>query len=153
MYKGVIGEYIIMPRKKTTTEGESLIQPRKRKKDPQKKLIELQQADGKLYNKHNVRSIDELLGVVSSKYAVTGGKVLTDIRQYEEHLTNLNTSDLQAHAAKVGVMPNHDRNILVKRLLKEFRISNSGALNTAQPVNPISKKIRQETLDILSEGR
>jgi hypothetical protein len=133
--------------KKNKKEEKGLIKPRKRVKSLQKKLIQMQIADGKLYNKRGVKSIDELLGISSNKY------LTRDETRYENYISNLNTSDLQTHATQVGVLPNQDRSVTIKRLLKEFRIHNSGFLNTAEAVNPIKKKIRQETIDILAEGR
>ena len=126
-----------MPKNKKETKG-------KKKKMT---LAERQISDGKLYNKRGVKSIDELLGISASKYNTH------DLKKYEDYLSNLNTSDLQAHATRVGVLPNQDRSILTKRLLKEFRVSNSGYISTAQVQNPITKPIKKEVLEILAEGR
>lgn len=117
------------------------------KQNLQKKLIQMQMADGKMYNKHGVKSIDELLGISTNKY-----KIIDD-KEYEKYIDRLNTSDLQAHATKVGVLPNQDRNVLTKRLLKEFKLHVSSLTNTAQDVNTFPKKIKQEVLDILAQGR
>ncbi len=133
--------------KKKKNEEKGLVKPRKKAKSLQKKLIQMQIADGKLYNKRGVRSIDELLGISSTKYTTR------DEGKYDDYINNLNTSDLQAHATKVGVLPNSDRTVLIKRLIKEFKVHNSAFLNTAEAVNPVTKKITQETLDILAEGR
>ena len=114
---------------------------------PMKSAIQLQQLDGKLYNKHNVRSIDELLGETTNKYKTH------DVKEYEAQLNRMNTSDLQTHAVTVQVMPKENRTLLIKLLVKQFQINNSTGANVAQPVTPSGKPITQETLDILAEGR
>lgn len=107
----------------------------------------MQQSDGKIYNKHGVRSIDELLGLSSSKYNTH------DVDKYEQQLNEMNTSDLQAHSISLGVLPKEDRRLLVQLLLKQFRIANSAHLNPAQEAPGITKKITKETLRILAEGK
>ena len=149
-----------MPRKAKTEKKEKVVKvkvnpeeglavaeaPSKRGRK-KKTVIDLQQADGKLYNKHNVRSLDELLGIQTTKYSTH------DYAAYENQIQAMNTSDLQKHCTQVDVMPNQDRGVMIKRLLKQFRVTNSSYLNTAQTVDPIHKPISQATLDILSEGR
>lgn len=107
----------------------------------------MQQADGKIYNKYGVRSIDELLGISSNKYNTH------DVDKYEAQLNEMNTSDLQAHSISLGVLPKEDRRLLVQLLLKQFRIANSAHLNPAQEAPGITKKITKETLRILAEGK
>ncbi len=116
-------------------------------KAPQKDIMDLQQLDGKLYNKKGVRSIDELLGLHTTPYNTH------DVKEYELQLDHMNTSDLQTHAVKVGVLPKEDRRILIKTLIRQFQLANSSQLNTAQPINLTNKKLTQETIDILAEGR
>lgn len=107
----------------------------------------MQQADGKIYNKYGVRSIDELLGLSSNKYNTH------DVDKYEAQLNEMNTSDLQAHSIGLGVLPKEDRRLLVQLLLKQFRIANSAHLNPAEEAPGITKKITKETLRILAEGK
>lgn len=40
---------------------------------------------------------------------------------YEERLADMNLSDLQAEAYRVGLVPVHSRELLTSRLLREFR--------------------------------
>ena len=117
------------------------------KKGPQKEITEMQQIDGKNYNKKGVRSIDELLGETNNQYNTH------DVKQYEAQLNNMNISDLQRHAASVQIMPKEDRRLLIKLLIKQFQINNSASNNLARQIPTISKPISQETLDILAEGR
>lgn len=112
-----------------------------------KKITEFQQADGKVYNKYKVTSIDELLGKRSGKYEHS------NVEDYAEYLKNMNVSDLQAHATRVGIMPNQDRNVLTKRLIKEFTVTNSGFYGTVQPQAVTQKPVSDDVLKILSQGR
>lgn len=144
-----------MPRKKkeikeTKVKQEGLIKPRKTPKPKKKTLLEMQMADGKVYNKRGVKSLDELLHISSGKYNLAEHP---NTQTYEQYLNGMNVSDLQAHAVKVGVLPNNDRSILVKRLLKEYNLNNSQSSATALAPVTFSKKIKQETIDILSQGR
>jgi hypothetical protein len=110
-------------------------------------LVKMQQLDGKNYNKKGVKSLDELLEEKSSVYSTA------DIKEYEADLNKKNTSDLQAHAARVGVLPKEDRRLLIKILLKQFAVANSSILNQARQIPTNKKPISQEALDILAEGR
>src|SRR6266446_4999347 len=76
----------------------------------QKNVVDLQQLDGKLYNRKGVRSIDELLEIHTTPYNTH------DVKEYELQLDRMNTSDLQTHAVKVGVLPNPARRILIQTL-------------------------------------
>ena len=49
-----------------------------------------------------------------------------DLEKYTKLLHDLNKSDLQSHAIKVGLIPVDNRDILTKRLLKEFAKYASG---------------------------
>jgi hypothetical protein len=82
--------------------------------------------------KKKVRSIDELLGQVSNPYSSLSEE------QYKDKLTNMSMSEIQAHAAGVGILPISNRPILVKRLLAEYAKKASGYYNTIvqQDVNP-----------------
>ena len=122
-------------------------EPRVKSGRKRKSVIEFQQTDGKIYNKYGVKSIDELLGESKSRYKTH------DIAAYEKMVSEMNTSDLQNHATTVDVMPNQDRNVLIKRLLKQFKVTNSNYFNTSQTQDPLKKQINKNTLDILAEGR
>ncbi|NBW29414.1 hypothetical protein EBR37_03470 [bacterium] len=74
-----------------------------------------------------------------------------DPKKYEDHINNLNKSDLQAHATKVGLVPIDDRNNLISRLKREFNkhISTFSQTHADKKINKTSKIAK----DILSEGR
>lgn len=74
-----------------------------------------------------------------------------DINKYEEYLANLNKSDIQAHAVKVGLVPVDDRDSLTRRLKQEF-IKYASQFQ-ARPNLTNSKDISKKSKDILSEGR
>ena len=132
--------------KKTSLRGSPSIKKSTRGEN-RRDIVQLIQQDGKLYNKKNVKSLDELLGEEVGKYSTS------NIKEYESMLDTMNTSDLQRHAISVQILPKEDRKLLVKLLLKQFQINNSVKLNKAKEI-PISQKpISQEVLDILSEGR
>jgi|GEM_PF-5540238 len=85
--------------------------------------------------KRKVRSIDELLGNVSNPYAS-----MTE-EQYRIKLTNMSMSEIQAHAASVGILPISNKPILAKRLLAEYSKKAGGYYNTVEqqyvePKNP-----------------
>ena len=80
------------------------------------KLNDLHQAHGKDENKDSVQSLDQIWGDDGlSKY-----KTL-DVIEYTQNLAEMNKSDLQNHAAKLGLVPIDSREILVKRLVAEFK--------------------------------
>lgn len=113
-------------------------QDRPKKSTNKARLMELVQQDGKLYNKKGVKSLDELFGMRDSKYSTES------LAEYKEQLENMNISDLQRHAASVQILPKDDRKLLTKILIREFEISNSRKLNTAEHVafaKPITKEV------------
>jgi len=80
------------------------------------KLNDLHQAHGKDESSETVQSLDQLWGDDGlSKY-----KTL-EISEYTQQLAEMNKSDLQNHAAKLGLVPIDSREILVKRLVSEFK--------------------------------
>jgi hypothetical protein len=72
--------------------------------------------------------------------------------QYEDQIDDMNLSDLQAHASRVGIIPVDNRNTLRERLVREFRkhvASYRKPMDNPSPTPPMSKEI----MKILSEGR
>lgn len=127
--------------------GRTASRKRRLNEAPQKDITDLQQVDGKLH-KTGARDIYEIMGDKNpNKYGTS------DIKDYEKKLNGMNTSDLQKHAASVQVLPREDRRLMIKLLLKQFQIDNSGILNFAQPLGVSQKKMSQQALDILAEGR
>jgi len=106
------------------------------------KLDNLHQAHGKI---EKPITLDQVWGNDGlSKYGTL------DLEKYDDYLNNLNKSDLQAHAIKIGLVPVDDRNSLIKRLKLEFKkFSSQFKQRPIVKNNSISKTAK----DILSEGR
>lgn len=81
-----------------------------------KKLKSLDQVDGKLAGGKSFRTLDALIGEHSS-----GPYRCSSEADYEQYLNELNSTDLQRHAEKVGLVPSVERRVLKERLLREFR--------------------------------
>lgn len=71
--------------------------------------------------------------------------------EYNKYLNDLNKSDLQSHAVKIGLVPIDDRETLIKRLKQEFKKHISQF--RVRPELNNGKKISKEVKDILAEGR
>lgn len=109
------------------------------------KLDDLSQTHGKL-EKYEYKTLDQILGDDGmSKY-----KTL-DLEKYNEFLNDLNKSDLQSHAIKIGLLPIDNRDLLSKRLLKEFEKYTSSYKLPRLEVKEI--KLDKKARDVLAEGR
>jgi hypothetical protein len=109
------------------------------------KLEELSQTHGKLENIQH-KTLDQIWGDNgSSKY-----KTL-NLQDYLNYLNDMNKSDLQNHAKKIGLIPVDNRETLTKRLVSEFKKFNS---LYKLPKNKEDKtELNKETKNILSEGK
>jgi len=75
-----------------------------------------------------------------------------NFEEYQSYLRNLNRSDIQNHALKVGIMPTDNHEILIAGLEREFQ--RHVATYQAPPDNKkTNKKISKDVQKILSEGR
>lgn len=113
--------------------------PRKRK------IEELSQTHGKLENVQ-YKTLDQIWGDSGlSKYNTT------DIKEYTNFISEMNKSDLQAHANKIGLVPIDNRDMLTKRLIAEFKkfISTFNVPKNIDNSVSLDKKSR----DVLSEGK
>jgi len=72
--------------------------------------------------------------------------------EYLESLSEMNTTDLQRHAIKVGVVPDHKVETTKKRLLSAFR-THISAYRKPSSISQKPKSISKEIKNILSEGR
>lgn len=115
------------------------------KKSKKNTLAELSQTHGKLENTE-FKTLDQIWGDDgSSKY-----KTL-DEKEYKIYLNDLNKSDLQSHASKLGLIPIDDREALTKRLMSEFKKYVS--LYKVPKTNLGKVNLNKEVKNILSEGR
>ena len=82
-----------------------------------KKIKELDQVDGKYIDETECfQTLDALLGQDNSNPYKT-----SRMEEYENYINELNTTDLQRHAEKVGLVPSVDKRVLKERLTREFR--------------------------------
>lgn len=113
---------------------------------PKKKQIqELSQTHGKLED-IEYKSLDQIWGDTGlSRYNTT------NLEEYINFIHDMNKSDLQAHANKVGLVPIDNRETLTKRLVAEFKKFTSTFNIPKTKDNTI--KLNKETKNILSEGK
>jgi hypothetical protein len=91
-------------------------------------------------------SLDEILGETLSIYTAKSSE------DYRGQLAEMNMTDLQAHAYKVGLVPTPDRKVLTDRLAQEFVKWNSrygsnvatGQVKTVDDLDANAKKILRE---------
>lgn len=82
------------------------------------KLESTSQIDGKtteVGTRQVYGSLDQILGETLSLYTTN------DMDTYEQQIRDMNNTDLQSHAQKVGLVPIDDRKVLVSRLMHEFK--------------------------------
>jgi len=107
------------------------------------KLDNLSQTHGKV--EKNI-TLDQVWGDIgTAKFGTTNPE------EYNEYVENLNKSDLQAHAVKIGLVPVDDRKSLIARLKKEFK-KHVGIYSHVQK-DQSTTKLSKSAKDILSEGR
>ena len=116
----------------------------KRKK---KSLDSINQTHAKVEKKFEPTTLDQIWGDDgTSEYGTL------DYDSYKGKIFDMNMSDLQAHASRVGIVPIDNRNMLTDRLLREFGRHVSSFKKPSEDLQEnqnIPKKIR----DILAEGR
>jgi hypothetical protein len=110
-----------------------------------KNLENLSQTHGKVEEKE-YKTLDQIWGDTgSSRYSTSNEK------EYLNYLNELNKSDLQGHANKIGLVPIDNRETLTKRLLAEFKKFTSLYKIPKQKNNTIN--LNQATKNILAEGK
>jgi hypothetical protein len=109
------------------------------------KLEDLSQTHGKLEN-IEYKTLDQIWGDDgSAKYKAS------NTEDYLNYLNDMNKSDLQAHAKKIGLIPIDNRETLTKRLVTEFKKFNSLYKLPKNKENKV--ELNKETKNILSEGK
>jgi hypothetical protein len=91
-------------------------------------------------------SLDEILGENLSIYTAKSSD------EYRSQLCEMNMTDLQSHAYKIGLIPTDDRKILTDRLAQEFIKWNSrhgsnvavGKLKSIEDLDSKTRKILRE---------
>lgn len=92
-------------------------------------------------------SLDQILGENISVYKAK------DIEEYRQQIADMNQTDLQSHALKIGLIPIEDRKVLVARLVQEFerwqvRMMPQGTVKGSPSLEDMDEKVRK----ILREG-
>jgi len=116
-------------------------------KGKKKDLKELSQTHGKTGDSFQPTTLEQVWGDEGlGKYGTLSEE------EYSKQLDEYNRTDLQSHAAKVGIVPLDDRTRLTKSLLAQFR---AHASSYKKPSDPKSTglKVSQAAAKILSEGR
>lgn len=110
-----------------------------------KRTRKTSQTHGKIENVPN--SLDQIWGDTGiSKYGTL------DLDEYKKYLNDLNKSDLQTHASKIGLIPVDDTKILKERLEREF-IKHASVYAAKISTTETEIKLSKEVKDILAEGK
>jgi len=120
--------------------------PAKKATAKKKNIKNLSQTHGK-EEKFEPTTLDQIWGEDGTS---TYGTMQEE--QYQSQIDDMNLSDLQTHASRVGIIPIDNRNTLRERLLREFRkhvAAYRKPIHDPSPASPMSKEIMQ----ILAEGR
>ena len=72
-------------------------------------------------------------------------------KEYKDKISGMTRSDIQTHATKLGVVPVANREMLEKRLVKEFQKHKNLYNAPAQAAD--NTRLSQASKDILAEGR
>jgi hypothetical protein len=91
-------------------------------------------------------SLDEILGEALSVYTANSSD------EYRGQLAEMNMTDLQSHAYKIGLVPTPDRKLLTDRLVQEFIKWNSrygsnvatGKIKSVEDLDSQAQKILRE---------
>ena len=75
-----------------------------------------------------------------------------DDNKYQERLDEMNMSDLQSHASRVGIIPIDNRSMLRERLIREFR-KHASSYKKPIEIQDDSETVNKDAMKILSEGR
>ena len=126
-----------MPRKK--------VQQNSKASQKKPSLDELSQSHGKQETTEPT-SLDQIWGDTGiSKFRTL------DKEEYEGQINDMNKSDLQTHATKVGLVPIDDMKMLRSRLLREFD-KHISAYRTPKKTKG-KTKLPKDALKILGEGK
>lgn len=117
---------------------------KKRGRPSKKEMLQVHGKEEKVQKKPS--SLDEILGETLSIYTANSSE------QYRGQLAEMNMTDLQAHAYKIGLVPTPDRKVLTDRLVQEFVKWNSrygsnvatGQVKSVEDLDSKAKKILRE---------
>jgi hypothetical protein len=120
---------------------------KKRGRPSKKETIQIHGKDETVKATNMPSSLDDILKENLSLYSAKSTE------EYQGQLAELNMSDLQAHAYKVGLVPTSDRKILTDRLVHEFmkwnsRFGSNVTATNSTPEDELPNKVKK----ILREG-
>lgn len=118
----------------------------KRKTTKKKSLKNMSQAHGKV-EKFEPTTLDQIWGDDGTSMYGTMQQ-----SEYEKRLDDMNLSDLQTHASRIGIIPIDNRNMLRDRLVKEF-VKHVSAYQKPVKEDQAPTPLDNESMKILSEGR
>lgn len=117
---------------------------KKRGRPSKKEMLQIHGKEEKTQKQPS--SLDEILGETLSIYTANSSE------QYRGQLAEMNMTDLQSHAYKIGLVPTPDRKVLTDRLVQEFVKWNSrygsnvatGQVKSVEDLDSKAKKILRE---------
>lgn len=117
---------------------------KKRGRPSKKEMLQIHGKEEKTQKQPS--SLDEILGETLSIYTANSSE------QYRGQLAEMNMTDLQSHAYKIGLVPTPDRKVLTDRLVQEFVKWNSrygsnvatGQVKSVEDLDAKAKKILRE---------
>ena len=118
----------------------------KKKRGRKPKMLQIHGKDEAVKDIRTMSSLDEILGEKLSIYTAKSSE------EYKGQLAEMNMTDLQSHAYKVGLVPTQDRRILTDRLVSEFMKFNSkygsnfieGQVKSVEDLDAKAQKILRE---------
>ena len=118
----------------------------KRKSSKKSSLKNMSQTHGKT-KEFEPTTLDQIWGDDG-----TGMYGTLDVEKYETRLDDMNMSDMQSHASRVGIIPIDNRSMLRERLVREFR-KHASAYKKPASAPEENPQVNKDVMKILSEGR
>ena len=149
-----------MAKKKTTNSRaasarKSKVKTAKKIETPQKKkpqLESLEQTNGKSYDEQVARAkeLEQIMGLQKMSPFKTN-----DPEAFEEMLEDMNLTDLQAMAVKVGIFPSGNKTVLKNKIKRSFKASLTGQGSVTLMGKPLeldpNNPTHKEVLDYLKD--
>jgi hypothetical protein len=114
---------------------------------PRKKKIEQLKETNAKVETFQPTTLDQIWGDTGKGKYGTMNEV-----EYQAKLKGMNRSDLQSHARSLGIMPNDNYELLIRKLMQEFRLHVS-AFRIPTPAQSKPAKLSPQVSKILAEGR
>lgn len=149
-----------MAKKKTNnsraaSERKSKVKVAKKIKTPQKKkpqLESLEQTNGKSYDEQvsRAKELEQIMGLQKMSPFKTN-----DPEAFDEMLEDMNLTDLQSMAVKVGIFPSGNKTVLKNKIKRSFKASLTGQGSVTLMGKPLeldpNNPTHKEVLDYLKD--